>query len=305
MQIPAQREARWPDRRVIITRVVVIPPPLLVAAADKAQLVFLQRQLHAIILLPRQRAAFEAQPRVAAQFLFERKFLHATGHAFAQPLLLAEGTTISAHAHRANRRHGRETKRGRVGRRRPRRALLDPRAQQSHLLACQRLALAHRRHLEVGHQPRDVAQQRTLRTAPRHDGHAVLTAAQRRRAGVEAEAALRSLAPVATHARLREDRLDVARELDRGRRCGRQLRVARRQPGALRHQARQREPPKPGDPAKPWAIDEFVEHFQCARTRRRAAASVAENAIDVGTMHRRVTPGRPTRRPAHEIGVIR
>ena len=105
---------------------------------------------------------------------------------------------------------------------RPKRPLVDPRAQHTDLLRGERVALG--RHLHIGIEARDEMDHRTLRAFAGHDIRRMLvTAVHGHVLPIHAPAPLLLLRPVAFLAARFHDRLDVLREIHRTRRRRRQL----------------------------------------------------------------------------------
>ena len=107
----------------------------------------------------------------------------------------------------------------------PVRASVDPRAELRDLVARERLTIfARRRHLRLAVELRDEMQQAALGAFAGDDHRAGITALERALAQVEAQSALLFLDAVTLLAVLCEQRLDVAHEIHRPARGGRQLR---------------------------------------------------------------------------------
>jgi hypothetical protein len=98
---------------------------------------------------------------------------------------------------------------------RPNRTLIDPCAQNTDLLSGERVAFATGRHLHVFFEAGDETYERTVGTLARHDGWLTIgTTREGDSFHVETEVAFLFFRAVAFEAPLRENRLDVALEID-------------------------------------------------------------------------------------------
>ena len=211
---------------VVRAGVVVVAAELLEAGARETLVRLAQIKRNFVVI--GQCVALDNHVHAVGALLFDAELGHATAEAAPHPLMFLKLARIAADRHVTHGGRERELRlllrvervRVRVF---PRRALINPGAEQGDLVARERVALALGRHFHLGHQPRHVMNERTSGAVAGQDVPSFAAATQRRLARGEREAALGFFRAVAAQARGFKDRLDVAHEIYGAGGGGRQL----------------------------------------------------------------------------------
>ena len=185
--------------------------PRLVADLHVAQAGTVDAQPRQVILVATDIAAVELDVRATLGLAgggdLAKPERESLGHSpvLAKRLLAAADRDVPSH------RLGGENSFNRL---RPRRALVDPAANQANLLAAQGRCFAFRRHLRVLDQAGDNVDERAVGAVAGQDRHAEFAALKRRLAARHPEVTLGPLFTVALEAGTLQQRLDVGGEID-------------------------------------------------------------------------------------------
>ena len=185
--------------------------PRLVADLHVAQAGTVDAQPRQVILVATDIAAVELDVRATLGLAgggdLAKPERESPGHSqvLAKRLLAAADRDVPSH------RLGGENSFNRL---RPRRALVDPAANQANLLAAQGRCFAFRRHLRVLDQAGDNVDERAVGAVAGQDRHAEFAALERRLAAGQPEVALGPFVAVALEAGTLQQRLDVGGEID-------------------------------------------------------------------------------------------
>ena len=183
---------------------------------ERIHLLHRRRQAHQVQVQPaQQRDAIRLRRRLQSLGIKFREDEVVDGR--ADPSLIARRDNLGAHGCFEGPMLFRIFLAGRHRHRGPRDALINPRAQQAHLLGSQAVALLW--HLEVGMRVRHRLNQHTLRAASGNDDvrAEALAALERRGFFIEPQGGLLLLRTVAGPAVVLEDGLNVLREIHRAR----------------------------------------------------------------------------------------